>query len=431
MFALSDKNMTRRTQCRACQHEIDFIFADLGEHPVANDLVDKKSKIGTEPRYPLRVACCRACRLVQIADDLPSDRLFREDYVYQSSISSQFVDHARKHAESLIKDYKLKTPKHVVEIASNDGYLLQFFKRNGIRVTGIEPAASVAKIARERHGIPTIERFFGAQEAERLVQEIGQADILLANNVLAHVPDLFDFLSGIKALLKNDGTAIFEFPHLLKLLEGVQFDTIYHEHYSYLSLLALEPLFTRVGLTVTDVKDIPVHGGSLRVSVRHAQKEGVIQDSVQRLRDREMNARLHEDAPYVAFSEKINAVVHSLKEILSREQEWGALIAAYGAPAKGNTLLNTAKINSDLIAFTVDKAPSKCGQFLPGSGISILDPSIISVFKPDIILILPWNIKDEIIRDLSFIDQWGGRFLVPIPEPVFIDPDDVQKRQAS
>ena len=264
MASAEPRPKLNQRQCRGCDRPLDFIFIDLGDQPIANDLIEEKAQIGTEPFYPLRVACCRSCRLVQIADDRPSAQLFRENYVYQSSISSSFVDHARKHAEDLISHYSLEAKHHVVELASNDGYLLQFFKKKGISITGIEPAASVAKIARERHGIPTIECFFGAEEAQRLIQDIGQADIILANNVLAHVPDLFDFLTGVKTLLKDDGVAIFEFPHLLSLLEGMQFDTIYHEHYSYLSLLALEPLIERVGLTVIDVTDIHVHGGSLR-----------------------------------------------------------------------------------------------------------------------------------------------------------------------
>lgn len=418
-------------QCRACQNELDFIFADLGAQPIANDLIDDKSNIGSEPRYPLRVACCRACRLVQIADDLPSDRIFREDYVYQSSISSSFVEHARTHVEELIEERELDQRNHVVEIASNDGYLLQFFKRRGIPVTGIEPSASVAQIARERHGITTIERFFGAVEARQLATEIGQADIILANNVLAHVPDLFDFLVGVKALLKADGLASFEFPHLLSLLEGLQFDTIYHEHYSYLSLLALEPLFHRAGLKVIDVKAIPVHGGSLRLSVVHEETAVKCSESVALLRSREKIAQLDKDTPYRDLSEKIRKTCAKLKDILNAEKARGALVAAYGAPAKGNTLLNTVGIDASLISFTVDKAPSKRGRYLPGSGLPILDPSLISVLKPDTILILPWNIKNEIISELSFTQDWGARFLIPIPEPVFITPYDQDQRQAS
>ncbi|MFM8606730.1 MAG: methyltransferase domain-containing protein [Hyphomicrobiales bacterium] len=431
MSTLKNKNRAPQRRCRACKHELDFIFADLGEHPVANDLIENKSKLGLEPRYPLRVACCRSCRLVQIADDLPADRLFRQDYVYQSSISSSFVEHARQHVEELIRDHGLSAQHHVVEIASNDGYLLQFFIKAGIRVTGIEPAASVAEIACERHGIPTLESFFNAEEAQRLVREIDHADIILANNILAHVPDLFDFLKGVKTLLKKDGVAIFEFPHLLKLLEAVQFDTIYHEHYSYLSLLALEPLFARVELQVVDVKEISVHGGSLRLSVRHAGTDVMVHERVQTLREKETAARLHEDMPYLALATKIETIIEELKSILEGEQARGALIAAYGAPAKGNTLLNAAKINTDLISFTVDKAPSKCGRFLPGSGLPILDPSLISVLKPDIIVILPWNIKDEIINELSFVAEWGGRFLIPIPQPYFITPHISEQRQAS
>lgn len=431
MSALKNKNHTKQRGCRACRHSLDFIFTDLGEQPIANDLIEEKSKLGREPRYPLRVACCRSCRLVQIADDLPSERLFREDYVYQSSISSSFVDHARKHVEKLIQVHALGDHHHVVEIASNDGYLLQFFRKHGIPVTGIEPAASVAEIARERHGIPTLERFFGAEEAQRLCHEIGQADIILANNVLAHVPDLFDFIVGVKRLLKKDGVAIFEFPHLLKLLEGAQFDTIYHEHYSYLSLLALEPLIRRAGLEVTDVEDIAVHGGSLRLSVRHQNQNFAVSERVQNSRNHEAAAGLHDDAPYLAFAAKIKSITQDLKSLLEHEQTKGALIAAYGAPAKGNTLLNAAGIKADIISFTVDKAPSKCGRYLPGSGIPILDPSIIAVLKPDVILILPWNIKDEIINELSFVSEWGGRFLIPIPNPYFIMTREEPQRQAS
>jgi len=319
----------------------------------------------------------------------------------------------------------------VVEIASNDGYLLQFFKRRGIPVTGIEPSASVAQIARERHGITTIERFFGAVEARQLATEIGQADIILANNVLAHVPDLFDFLVGVKALLKPEGLASFEFPHLLSLLEGLQFDTIYHEHYSYLSLLALEPLLHRAGLKVIDVKSIAVHGGSLRLSVVHEDSATAPDERVALLRAREKVAHLQTDAPYRDFSEKIRKTCAKLKDILNAEKARGALVAAYGAPAKGNTLLNTAGIDASLISFTVDKAPSKRGRYLPGSGLPILDPSLISVLKPDTILILPWNIKNEIISELSFTQDWGARFLIPIPEPVFITPYDQDQRQAS
>lgn len=417
--------------CRACNNDLDFIFADLGDQPIANDLVDNKAKLGSEPRYPLRVACCRSCRMVQIADDLPADRLFREDYVYQSSISSSFVDHARKLSTELIETRGLDHRHHVVELASNDGYLLQFFKKSGIPVTGVEPSASVAKIARERHGIRTIERFFGAVEARQLVTEIGKADIIIANNVLAHVPDLFDFLVGVKALLKPDGLASFEFPHLLSLLNGLQFDTIYHEHFSYLSLLALEPLINRAGLKVVDVKDITVHGGSLRLCVCHDDATNEPHERVNGLRAREKAARLHEDGSYLLFAEKIRKTCETLKALLQSEKTRGALVAAYGAPAKGNTLLNTAGLDASSISFTVDKAPSKRGRYLPGSGIPILDPSLVSVLKPDTILILPWNIKDEIMRELSFVSEWGGRFVLPIPEPIFVSPIDEKQRQAS
>lgn len=407
--------------CRACFAPLDFIFADLGAQPIANDLIRAENNLIKEPRYPLRVACCRACRLVQIADDLPADRLFRSDYVYQSSISSSFVDHARHYVDRMIKDHPFDPQSHIVEIASNDGYLLQFFKRAGLRVTGIEPSASVAQIARERHAIPTLDVFFGSEEAKKIAADHGQADLIIANNVLAHVPDLYDFVSGLKLLLKPNGLITIEFPHLLNLLEMGQFDTIYHEHYSYLSLLPLEPLFQRVGLRIIDVESLPVHGGSLRIFI--------VQDSDQReptarlinLQQREKQACLDRDDLYLQFSRRITHLCQKLRDLLINEQKCGRVVAAYGAPAKGNTLLNTAAIDNHLIAFAVDKAPSKQGHLMPGSHIPIFAPEIIAERKPDTILILPWNIQNEIVSELDYVSEWGARFIVPIPTPRFLD----------
>ncbi len=407
--------------CRACFAPLDFVFADLGAQPIANDLIRPEHNTHEEPRYPLRVACCRTCRLVQIADDLPADRLFRSDYVYQSSISSSFVDHARRYVDCMVKSHRYDHNSHIVEIASNDGYLLQFFKKAGIPVTGIEPSASVAQIARDRHDIPTLDCFFGSETSKHIASDHGQADLIIANNVLAHVPDLFDFVQGLKTLLKSDGLITIEFPHLLNLLEGGQFDTIYHEHYSYLALLPLEPLFERVGLAVVDVETLPVHGGSLRLFVAHKSNAPEASERLKALRLREAQAGLHRDELYRRFASRIETICQSLRDLLHHEQKKGHVIAAYGAPAKGNTLLNTARIDRTLIAFAVDKAPSKQGCLMPGSHIPIFAPERLAALRPDTILILPWNIQNEIVAELDFVSSWGARFIIPIPTPHFLN----------
>jgi len=407
--------------CRHCSAELDLPFADLGETPIANDFIAAEDLHCIEPRYPLRAFVCRNCRLVQLEDFVRADRVFRADYAYQSSMSSSWLAHAQHYVEDMIEALKLGSLSRVIEIASNDGYLLQYFKVAGIPVTGIEPAASVAKIAREQRGIPTIETFFGENEALNLRETIGPADLIAANNVLAHVPDINDFVAGFRILLKPNGIATFEFPHLLNLMKLGQFDTIYHEHFSYLSLTALERIFRKAGLSVFDAKELPTHGGSLRLFVCPSEAALAETDALKGIRGKEKKASLDTDAPYLAFAEKPRATKTALLALLGSLKAKGKTIAAYGAPAKGNTLLNYCGIGTDIIDFTVDRAPSKQGRFLPGSHIPIYGPEAIAARKPDFVLILPWNLVSEITNDLAFIRTWGGRFILPMPSPHLLE----------
>ena len=403
--------------CRHCAAPLDLLVADLGTTPVSNDYVDPADADGPEPWYPLRAYVCRACRLVQLQDFRRADSLFRADYPYFSSMSRDWLDHAKRYAALMIGRQGLTASSHVVEVASNDGYLLRFFKQAGIRVTGIEPSASVAEAARRNHGIPSLERFFGEATARAFLDEIGPADLMAANNVLAHVPDINDFVRGFTVLLKKDGVATFEFPHLLNLLAKGQFDTIYHEHYSYLSLLAAERVFRRAGLRVFDAETLPTHGGSLRLYVCHDGAVFAPGPGLDAIRRDEQAHGLDTDAPYLAFAECVREAKRALLTLLIGLKRDGKRIAAYGAPAKGNTLLNYCGIGTDMIDFTVDRAPSKQGRLLPGSRIPILAPEAIRDRKPDHVLILPWNLAREITADLSYIRDWGGHFIIPIPEP--------------
>jgi len=407
--------------CRHCKTPLDLVFADLGETPIANDYLEAADLNRPEPRYPLRAFVCRSCRLVQLEDFIRAETVFRADYAYQSSMSDSWLAHAERYAEKMIAEYQLGPDHSVIEIASNDGYLLQYFKAAGIPVTGIEPATMVARIAREKRGIPTIEAFFGEAEANRLKAQIGAADIMVANNVLAHVPDINDFVKGFHILLKPDGVATFEFPHLLNLIQFGQFDTIYHEHFSYLSLLAFEHIFAHAGLRVFDAEELATHGGSLRLSVCHREAAFNESPTLQAIRDKEAEAELGTDRPYLELAAKAQATKQALIALLSDLKAQGKNIAAYGAPAKGNTLLNYCGIGTDLIDFTVDRALSKQGRYLPGSHIPILSPDVIMARKPDLVLILPWNLTKEISHQLSFIREWGGRFIVPIPTPQLLD----------
>jgi SAM-dependent methyltransferase len=403
------------TYCRHCRTPLRLIVADLGSTPVSNDFLTPETVNGPEPFYPLRAYVCEACRLVQLHDFFRSDDVFRADYAYFSSYSASWLKHAERYAARMTERLRLGATSLVVEVASNDGYLLQYFKAAGIPVLGVEPSGSVAKVAREERHIPTLEIFFGESTAKQLVAEGHRADLTAANNVLAHVPDINDFVRGFAILLKDEGVATFEFPHLANLLAKNQFDTIYHEHFSYLSLLACERIFAAQGLRIFDVEELPTHGGSLRLyacltSATHAEGPGLAA-----VRAKESAMGLDTDAAYTGYAEQVRETKRTLLELLIGLKRQGKTIVGYGAPAKGNTLLNYCGIGADMIDFTVDLSPHKQGLFLPGTRLPVLAPDAIRSARPDYVLILPWNLEEEIKEQCAFIREWGGQFIVPIP----------------
>jgi hypothetical protein len=368
-----------------------------------------------EPFYPLHAYVCEQCWLVQLQAFVAPDEIFGE-YAYFSSYSTSWVEHARRYAHMVIERYGLGARSKVVEIASNDGYLLQHFVAAGVPVLGVEPAANVAKAAIDK-GIATTVRFFGTQTAKDLVAEQGFADLLLGNNVLAHVPDLNDFVAGMKVLLAPTGVITMEFPHLQRLMADNQFDTIYHEHFSYFSFVAVERVFAHHGLTLFDVEELPTHGGSLRIHARHSGHDArPIEDRVHALRRRELDDGFETVDRYRGFGEQVRSTKRKLLSFLIDARSRGKTVVGYGAPGKGNTLLNYCGIRTDFLDFTVDANPYKQGKYTPGTRIPILAPSAIREFKPDYVLILPWNLKDEIATTASYVREWGGKFVVPIPE---------------
>ena len=400
--------------CRFCQAPLHETFADLGRTPLANSFVSPDRARLMEPFYPLHAWVCSACRLVQLEEFESPQHIFSE-YIYFSSYSESWLRHAAAYAEKMTQRLDLDATALVVEVASNDGYLLQYFKQRGVKVLGIEPAANVAAVAAEK-GIPSEIAFFGAATAMRL-REAGIApDLMVANNVLAHVPDINDFVRGFALLLKPQGVVTVEFPHLLRLMQELQFDTIYHEHFSYLSLHVVQRIFARQGLRVFDVEQLATHGGSLRVfachaaSVRHAETPAVA-----RLLAEEIAAGLESDDAYRRFARQVVAAKSALLRFLIDAQAEGKLVAAYGAPAKGNTLLNYCGVGPELIAFTVDRSPHKQGMLLPGTRIPVRGPEAIMEEKPDYVLILPWNLQEEITTQMIAVRAWGGRFVVAIP----------------
>jgi SAM-dependent methyltransferase len=399
--------------CRGCGAPLHRTFVDLGAQPLANSFLEPAALNRMEPFYPLHVRVCDRCFLVQLPEVESPESIFG-DYAYFSSFSDAWLRHAEAYVGLMVERLGLDASSHVMEIASNDGYLLQYMVARGVPVLGVEPAANVAEAA-EARGVPTHVAFFGVETARRLVAEGRAADLIAGNNVLAHVPDLHDFVAGLAIALKPAGTITLEFPHLLRLMAERQFDTIYHEHFSYFSLLAVEPVFARHGLAVVDVDRLPTHGGSLRLYLRHAGGDPEVAAAVNELRDEEAAAGLGDLGTYTGFAEQVAEVKRDLLDFLIQSRRGGRRVVGYGAPAKGNTLLNYCGVGPDLLPYTVDRSPHKQGRFLPGVRIPIHAPERIAADRPDHVLILPWNIRDEIVEQLAGIRDWGGSFAVPVP----------------
>jgi len=405
--------------CRFCAAELTRSFVDLGRSPLANSFLGTDDLRRMEPFYPLHAYVCDNCLLVQLEEYQSAENIF-SDYLYFSSYSAMWLRHCRDYAEQMAERYRLGASSLVVEIASNDGYLLQYFKERDIGVLGVEPAANVARVAIEK-GIATEVAFFGTDTARRLVAQGRQADLTAANNVLAHVPDLNDFVAGFKILLKPTGIATFEFPHLLRLIQERQFDTIYHEHFSYFSLLVADRILAHHGLAVFDAEELPTHGGSLRVFAAPAEARVPRSGRVGAVIAAERAAGLDRPDSYGDFGNAVTEVKCRLLEFLIGARREGKTVAGYGAPAKGNTLLNYCGVGPELIPYTVDLSPHKQGRYLPGVQIPIHAPQRIFETRPDYVLVLPWNLKDEIATQMGGIRNWGGRFVVAIPTLTILD----------
>jgi hypothetical protein len=413
---------SRLTACRACGDPLDLAVTmiDLGLTPLANSYLRQEDLSHAEPKFRLRAIVCSRCLLVQLDEVADAGHIF-SDYAYFSSYSESWLLHASRFAAHVTDRFSLDAQSQVVEIASNDGYLLKNFVARGIRALGIEPARNVAEAALA-NGIDTRVAFFNSETAAELVREGVQADLTVANNVLAHVPALNDFVEAFRILLKRSGVATFEFPHLLRLVEERQFDTIYHEHFSYFSLLALERLFANHGLSVFDVQELPTHGGSLRLFVQHVNGPHETTGAGRAILAREEAAGFRTPARYARLGEEAVRVRDELVSFLRSVRASGKRVAAYGAPAKGNTLLTYCGIGTDLISLTVDRSPHKQNRYLPGSHIPIHDPAVLRDVKPDYLVVLPWNLRDEIISQMRWIGEWGGQFVLPIPELTILQP---------
>jgi hypothetical protein len=402
--------------CRFCRTPLTHTFLDLGRQPLANSyLTADQLAAGTEAAYPLHVRVCHACFLVQADDAVPADAIFDDGYAYFSSYSTSWVEHARRYAGAMTERFGLGPESLVVEVASNDGYLLQHFVAMDIPVLGVEPTANTAQAAIAR-GVPTEVAFFGEATGRDLAARGCRADLMAANNVLAHVPDIAGFVAGFREVLKDDGAVTFEFPHLLNLLEKVQFDTIYHEHYSYLSLLIVEQVLRANGLRPFDIERLPTHGGSLRLYCCHMGSGHEETEALGALRQAEHAAGLDRIATYAGFAPRVEAVRDSFRGFLAAEKAAGRKLAAYGAAAKGNTFLNYCGTTTDDIVAVFDASLAKQGRFLPGSHLPILSPGSVREVRPDDLVILPWNLKDEIMGQMAFIRDWGGRFVTASPE---------------
>ena len=402
-------------KCRFCKNELSNVFIDLGNSPPSNSFLSLSQLNEPESYYPLKIFVCDKCFLVQIDEYKKATEIFDKNYAYFSSYSTSWLNHAKKYTELMISRFGLNNKSLVVEIASNDGYLLQYFKERNIPVLGVEPTANTAKIAIDK-GINTIIDFFGSRYAEENLKN--KADLILGNNVLAHVPDINDFVKGVKIALKSNGVNTFEFPHLCKLIEKNQFDTIYHEHFSYLSLTSVKSIFEKQGLTIFDIEELPTHGGSLRIYTKHTEDYSKsISINVAKLLDYEEKIGVKKLIYYNNFQIKVDKIKMDFLQFLYTAKKENKKVIGYGAAAKGNTLLNYCGIKgTDLIEFVVDASPFKQGLFLPGSKIPIVDESQIFAYKPDFIVILPWNIKEEITKQLSYIREWGGKFVITIPD---------------
>lgn len=407
--------MKKNSRCRFCNTPLKNTFVDLGMSPLCESYVSADQINQMEPFYPLHVYVCDNCFLVQLEEYVNPENIFSE-YAYFSSYSDSWLEHSKKYTDMAIERFHLNENSQVTEIASNDGYLLQYFVEKGIPVLGIEPALNVAEEAIKK-GVPTIMEFFGEKTALDLVKKTRRADLLIGNNVLAQVPDLNDFVKGMKIFLKPEGVITMEFPHLMRLMDENQFDTIYHEHFSYFSFISVEHVFANHGLTLFDVEEIPTHGGSLRIYACHTEDSSKkISDNVIELKAREKAAGVTSMAYYVKFQEQVMETKRKILDFLISAKRNGKSVAGYGAPGKGNTLLNFCGIRTDFIDYTVDRNPYKQGKYLPGTHIPIFHTEKINETKPDYIFILPWNLKEEIMEQLSFVREWGGKFVVPVPE---------------
>lgn len=399
--------------CRFCGATLELVVVDLGMSPLCESFLTAEQSRHMEPFFPLRTFACEQCYLVQLEAFVAPEEIFTE-YAYFSAYSTAWVEHAREYVEKIRERLALSSDDLVVELASNDGYLLQHFVGTGIPILGIDPAANVAKVAEER-GVPTLVAFFGRETAQRLVDEGKQASLIAGNNVLAQVPDLNDFVAGVKVLLRENGTATFEFPHLLRLLDGLQYDTIYHEHFSYFSLTTISEIFRAHGLSLYDVEELWTHGGSLRVYAQHDGGPHEATAAVSELFAREEAEGLLTSERYARFADDVKESKRALLELLIGLRREGKQVVGYGAPGKGNTLLNYCGIRTDLLDYTVDRNPYKHGRFTPGTHIPIFAPEKIAETRPDYVLVLPWNLIDEIAAQLGYVSEWGGRLIVPIP----------------
>lgn len=404
-----------QSSCRSCGAILTRTFVDLGMSPLANSYIKPEQLNRMEPFFPLHVYVCEKCLLVQLQQFSTPHDIF-SDYAYFSSFSDSWLAHAKAYADMIVSRFRLDRSSKVVEIASNDGYLLQNFVARGISALGVEPASNIAEVAKKK-GIHTKVAFFGEKTALDLAAEGWVADLIIGNNVLAHVPDLNDFVNGLRVLLKPTGLITMEFPHLIQMMQQNQFDTIYHEHFSYFSFLAVEQVFARHGMKLFDVEELSTHGGSLRIYACHKDDTSKpVGERAKELKSREEAAGFGQPNHYLSFGSRVEATKRKLLSFLISAKQEGKQVVGYGAPAKGNTLLNYCGVRTDLIDYTVDRSPHKQGHFLPGVHIPIYEPERVRDTRPDYLLILPWNIREEVMQQMSYIREWGGKFVVPIPE---------------